>query len=423
MEMSKVGLRIGICGLGQFSSSFIPLYQAHPGVDEVVVADVVPERVKQRMAQFGVERGYAGLDELLEADIDAVVLLTQRHLHGPQSIKVLESGKHLYCAVPIGQSIEEIKRIVELAEKRRLIYMTGETSYYYPATIYCRERHRRGDFGDIFYGEAQYFHDMSHGFYDAFKYSGGEEWRKVAGIPPMHYPTHSVSMILSVTGSYVTEVSCMGWEDNVDDGVFKRGANLWNNVFSNETALMRTADGGMCRINEFRRVGWSRGNSVHLSLYGTHGCYEEQAGAQCWTGLKSSDWQDLSELLSCEPASRGTRPDNLKTEADKGLHAALKSDFFSGVSKVHPVERLPESFKGLRNGHYGSHQFLVDDFVKAVLTNKLPPNHVWAAARYCIPGIVAHQSAEAGGALLKVPDLGEPPADWELLDVEAPVAV
>ena len=420
-----MGIRVGICGLGQFSSSFIPLFMAHPGVEDVVVADVVPERVEKRKAQFGVERGYGSLEELLEADIDAVVLLTQRHLHGPQAIQVLESGKHLYCAVPIGQSVEEIRRITDLVKERRLIYMMGETSYYYPSTIYCRERHRRGEFGDIFYGEAQYFHDMSHGFYDAFKHSGGNEWKKVAGIPPMFYPTHSISMILSVTGSYVTHVSCMGWVDKSDDGVFQKGANLWDNVFSNETALMRTADGAMCRINEFRRIGWSGASSVHMSLYGTKGCYEQQAGAQVWTGLSPSDLTDLTELLACRPGPHpsGTRPDNRKEEDPAKLPEILKNSEFLGVSKVHPLHRLPETFKGLRNGHYGAHYFLVDDFVKAVLTGKLPPVHAWAAARYTIPGLVAHESAKAGGVLLEVPDLGDPPADWELLDTEAPVAV
>lgn len=416
-----MGLRIGVCGLGQFAPSFIPLFQAHPGVDEVVLADLIPERVEAYKARFGIERSCASLEDLCESDVDAVALLTQRHLHGPQSRQVLESGKHLYCAVPIGQTIEEIEAIIDVVTQRRLIYMTGETSYYYPATIYCRERFRDGAFGDVFYGEAQYFHDMSHGFYDAFKHSGGDEWRRVAGIPPMHYPTHSVSMILSVTGSYVTEVSCMGWEDREDDGVFKRGANLWENTFSNETALMRTADGATCRINEFRRVGWSKGNSVHMSLYGTRGCYEEQAGAQCWTGLKAEAWQDLKELLACagQPAER--RPGGGSPDSGGTLHEALEKEFYTGVSRVHPIERLPRTFTGLPNGHYGSHQFLVDDFVKSVLSGKLPPNHAWAAARYCVPGLIAHRSAESNGALLQVPDFGDSPSDWDLLDPSADV--
>jgi hypothetical protein len=86
------------------------------------------------------------------------------------------------------------------------------------------------------------------------------------------------------------------------------------------------------------------------------------------------------------------------------------------VSKVHPVKRLPREYAGLPNGHLGSHQFLADDFIKALATGTLPPNHVWAAARYCIPGLVAHQFAERKGESLPVPELGDPPKHWEMLD-------
>ena len=42
--------------------------------------------------------------------------------------------------------------------------------------------------------------------------------------------------------------------------------------------------------------------------------------------------------------------------------------------------------------------------------------NIWAVARYNLPGLVAHQSALKGGVVMDVPDLGNPPADWEVLD-------
>jgi hypothetical protein len=36
-------------------------------------------------------------------------------------------------------------------------------------------------------------------------------------------------------------------------------------------------------------------------------------------------------------------------------------------------------------------------------------NQVWDAARYAVPGILAHESAVRGGELLEVPDFGDPP--------------
>jgi hypothetical protein len=56
-----------------------------------------------------------------------------------------------------------------------------------------------------------------------------------------------------------------------------------------------------------------------------------------------------------------------------------------------------------------------DDFVKSVVSGKLPPNHAWAAASYCAPGIAAHESAEKDGESLAVHDFGTPPGNWEIL--------
>jgi predicted dehydrogenase len=277
-----MGLTVGVCGTGQFARSFIPLFQAHPDVDEVAIAELLPERRAEMAQRFDVARSYASLDELCESDVDAIAIFTQRWMHGPQAVQVLGAGKHVYSAVPAATSLQELDALVEAVEHTGLIYMMGETSYYYPSTLYCRKRFQQGEVGRFVYAEGEYLHDMSHGFYEAYQFSGGARWKETASFPPMWYPSHSVSMVLSVTGARMTDVSCLGYVDRSDDGVFCEHVSRWNNVFSNESALFRTSDGGMCRINEFRRVALTSGNSVRISLYGTEGCYEEQANAQVW---------------------------------------------------------------------------------------------------------------------------------------------
>ncbi|MDX6329024.1 MAG: hypothetical protein QOI83_1407, partial [Streptomycetaceae bacterium] len=46
----------------------------------------------------------------------------------------------------------------------------------------------------------------------------------------------------------------------------------------------------------------------------------------------------------------------------------------------------------------------------AVETRSLPPVNAWVAARYTLPGIVAHESALSNGARLPIPDFGDAPA-------------
>jgi predicted dehydrogenase len=397
-----VGLHIGVCGGGLFASSFLPLFKAHPLVERVSLAEVLPERRAAQAAQFGIDRTYASLDELCDSDVDAIALFTQRWMHGPQAVQALRAGKHVYSAVPAAVTLDEVANLVRAVAETGLVYMNGETSYYYPAVLYCRERFRKGDFGRFVYGEACYTHDMSHGFYAAYQHSGGAEWKRTASFPPMLYPTHATSMIISVTGARFTHVSCMGQVDAEDDGVFDREVSQWGNDVSNEVALFRSSDGGMARTMELRRIGLPGGNSNRMCLYGTRASFEEQSFAKFWVSGRSADERiDLWQTLACTSVA-------VPKEA-RALDAALKDDFFAGVSSVHPVQRLPKEFAGLRNGHQGSHQFLACDFVEACVNRSLPPNNVWAAARYCVPGIVAHESTRRGGELLEIPDFGDPP--------------
>jgi hypothetical protein len=175
----------------------------------------------------------------------------------------------------------------------------------------------------------------------------------------------------------------MGYVDRHEDGLFGPQANVWQNPYSNQVMLCKMSDGSVARINEFRRIGHP--GTVGMSMYGTEASYEEQAGAKVWATKDRSTCIDLTQALSC--AARG-------------------------MSRVHPVHLLPKAYEGLPSGHLGSHQFLIHDFVTACVSGEHPPNNVWQAARYLIPGLVAHESALAGGELQEIPDLGMPSLDW-----------
>ena len=376
-----MSLKVGVCGAGGFASDLIPLLQAHPLVSEVRIAEHSLARRREQAARFRITTTYESLDELCRSDVDAIVITTQRWLHGPQAVQALRAGKHVASAVPAAVTLEELDDLVRTVRETGLTYMLLETSHYYPSAIYCRTRFTKGDFGAFVYGEGSYLHDMSHGFYDAFRRAGSDAWKRDASFPPLLYPTHSIAMVLSVTGARMTSVSALGYVDDHEDGIFKTDVSRWGNAFSNETALFRTSDGGICRINEFRRVGLPMGRSVRTNIFGTEGSYEEQTNARSWSARTAAP-TDLTELLRVGP---------------------------SGVSAVHDAERLPREFAGLKNGHEGSQQFLICDFLESCARGSLPPNHVWQAARYTAPGIVAHASAFKDGEPMAVPDLGGPP--------------
>jgi predicted dehydrogenase len=395
---------LGIVGAGQFAGQFAALFKIHPDVDRVLVTDLLPERAEELVAREGLDGAVESFDALLETDVEAVALFTQRWTHGPLVVRALRAGKHVYSAVPMAVSEEEIAAIIEAVRETGLTYMMGETSYYNPATVFARKKVAEGAFGRVFYAEGDYVHDMDLGFYAAYQYSGGDEWKRTASYPPMHYPTHSIGGVLGAIPGHAVSVSCIGVRDDRGDGVFDREVSQFDNDFSNATALFELDNGGVMRINEMRRVGYpSQIRESRFRYFGTEASLEQIATVSVWQD--KHEVTDISDELTTQPS--------MSLDDPSLAHVApeLREAFVSGYAPVHDKDRLPEVFHGVPSGHEGSHHFLVDDFVRAVLDRTLPPVNAWVAARYTMPGIVAHRSALRGGERLDVRDFGDAPAD------------
>ncbi len=394
---------IGIVGAGQFSGQFARLFRAHPGVRDVYVTDLLPERAERLATDEGLAGTFPDYEAMLESRaVDAVAIFTQRWTHGPLVLQGLGAGKHVYSAVPMAISAQEIADIIDAVGATGLTYMMGETSQYHPATVHARNKIAEGAFGRLFYAEGDYVHDMDLGFYDAYRYSGGADWKATASYPPLLYPTHSVGGVLGAWRTHAVSVSAIGVVDERGDGVFDRSVSRFDNDVSNATALFEVAGGGSFRTNEFRRVGYpSHIRESRFRFFGTEASMEQLATVALWQD--KAGVADIGELLEPKPT---TSPDDPSL---RHIAPELRAAFTSGSAPVHDRARLPRAYDRMHNGHEGSHHFLADDFVTAVNSRTLPPVNAWVAARYTLPGIVAHDSARQGGVRLEIPDFGDAP--------------
>src|SRR5215207_8421811 len=396
-------LSLGILGAGQFAGSFATLFRRHPDVEDIWVADLRADRAATLVSSEGLSGIFDDFDAMLASDVDSVAIFTQRWTHGPLVVEALKAGKHVYSAVPMALTLQEAEQIVDLVLETGLTYMMGETSYYNPATIYARQKLAENAFGRVFYSEGDYVHDMDLGFYAAYQYSGGEKWQATASYPPMLYPTHSVGGVLGALPAHAVSVSALGVVDHRGDGVFDRSVSQFDNDFSNASALFELSDGGIMRINEMRRVGYpSHIRESRFRFFGTEASFEQLATVTYWQDKQGVT--DISDEIDSRPSMSPDDPSLAHVAPE------LRDSFISGHSAVHDVSRLPDSFRGVPTGHEGSHHFLVDDFARAVETGTMPPINAWTAARFTVPGIIAHQSAVQGGARLHVPDFGDAPA-------------
>ena len=363
-------VRIGVVG-GGFGTSF--QWHEHPDCIVQAVSDLRQDRRKRLMQVYNCRKAYNSLEELVLAkDIDAVAIFTDGPLHVQHTIEAMKNGKHVISAVPAAwATIEQAELLLDTVKIYGLTYMMAETGYYQQSTISARKFYRQGKFGSLYYCEAEYQHP---GLESLYFQNGKRTWRH--GMSPMHYPTHSTSQLIGVSGERLTEVVCHGWGD--DDPILKD--NVHNNPFWNGSAMFRTNRGNAFRMN----VWWK----------GAHrGCERAQ-----WIGDKMS-------FYTAHPNGVGAviiRSGKQMEKDDAGF--VQEAPNFEHYKQPHwwETDMLPEPLRH-NSGHEGSHTFLTHEFVDALIHSRRPAIDVYESLAYTVPGIIAHQSALRKGELIKIP--------------------
>lgn len=336
-------VRVGIVGYGvcQFGAAFG--FQDHPNVEVVAVSDLIPERGAALAKACRCAKTYPSLEELVQDDrIEAVFVATDAPSHARHCIEVLRHGKHVACAVPaVFGSLEEADQLFDTVKRTGLKYMLFETSCFHADLYAMRQIYRAGGLGRVVYAEGEYYHYMPEPI-PSYK-----DWR--VGLPPQWYPTHSNAYYVGVTDGSFTEVSCMGMPSRIRH--LQPQNNRYRNPFGTEIALFRTSEGGMARM----AVSWD-----------TPGDSGERGRVRGERGSFYGRYEGLEKNLP------NTRRPPLPPKVDPG-------------------------------GHGGSHGYLMNEFVTAILQDRTPMVHIAMALNMTVAGIVAHQSALKDGELLKIP--------------------
>ncbi|MFD2702398.1 Gfo/Idh/MocA family protein [Paenibacillus shunpengii] len=122
-------MKAGIIGCGNISSIYLTNLKKSPVIEVVAVADIIMERAEARAAEFGVANAYT-VDELLQNDeIELVLNLTVPGSHAVTNIAALEAGKHVYGEKPFTISLEDGRRVLELAEEKGLYVGTAPDTF------------------------------------------------------------------------------------------------------------------------------------------------------------------------------------------------------------------------------------------------------------------------------------------------------
>jgi predicted dehydrogenase len=366
-------VRTAIVGLG-FGAEFIPIHQRHPHVELAAICQRSPDKLDQLGQAHGVAGRHTSYADLLaDRTIDAVHINSPIPDHAAMAIAALEAGKHVLCTVPMATTLDDCRRIVELSEKTGLRYMMAETVVYSREFLFIKQMADQGELGRIQFVQASHQQDMD-GWPDYWP-----------GLPPMHYATHCVGPCLALERKDAEEVSCFGSGRIREELVGRYGS-----PFAIESAHVKLRDSDVVA-------------RVIRSLFDTARQYRESFDV--YGSRKSFEWQlcegeqpvvHVAKRPEPEIPERVTVPDFAHR-----LPEPIRRFTTGGVYDADEHQHLSFTQGG---GHGGSHPHLVHEFISALVEGRAPYPDARQSANWTCTGLLAHESALQGGAILRLPE-------------------
>jgi predicted dehydrogenase len=127
-------LKVGVIGCGVIAQVMhLPhLSQAPAAFELSAVCDIAEPVAAGCAARFGARAAFTDWREMLEAGVDAVMVLTSGN-HAPIAIAAAQAGVHVFVEKPMALSVGDGLAMIEAAETAGVCLMVGTMKRYDPA--------------------------------------------------------------------------------------------------------------------------------------------------------------------------------------------------------------------------------------------------------------------------------------------------
>jgi predicted dehydrogenase len=357
-EKIKVGV-VGACGRGGSLAAHLR-YMADASVQ--AVCDTNAAALPAAKERLGAAEAYTDYEEMLaQSDLHAVIVGTPMPLHVPQSILALERDLHVLSEVPAAVSLPQCRELVAACQRSHATYMMAENACYLKHVTLVTELVRQGLFGDVYYAEGEYLHELK-GISEITRWR--RQWQ--IGIDGITYGSHPLGPILWwLNGDRVARVSCEGSGHHYVD---PRGE-----PYCQDTSVMlgKTQRGALIKVR-CDMVSNRPGCCNNWVLQGTRGALDTDRCGRY--GL-----EDMRVWLA--DVGPGEKWTTLAALADRYL-----PEHWGDV---------PE--EAVQAGHGGSDYLVLRDFIEAVTDRRPNPIGVHEALDMTLPGLVSQESIQREG--------------------------
>lgn len=133
---------MNICaiGTGAITKSMLAEFQRSDVLHVTAIYSRKEETGKAMAEQFGLERVYTSMEEMLaDPAIDMVYVASPNSIHYGQTKAALLAGKHVICEKPFAPTVAEADELIKLAKEKGLFLFEAITTAHHPHYGYVRE--------------------------------------------------------------------------------------------------------------------------------------------------------------------------------------------------------------------------------------------------------------------------------------------
>lgn len=143
---------VGVIGYGYWGPNLVRNFAEVDGAHVVAVCDRRPERLALAKSRYPyIETTDVAMEVVADPRIDAIVIATPVSTHFELARQALRAGKHVLVEKPLAATSDEAERLIEEANRRRLILMVDHTFVYTGAVRKIRELITDGLLGQLYY--------------------------------------------------------------------------------------------------------------------------------------------------------------------------------------------------------------------------------------------------------------------------------
>lgn len=142
-------MRVGLLGAGRIGSFHAATLQAHPDVDEVVVADI-DRAVAERVASTVGATRADSVDAALASGLDSVVIASATSAHAELIHAAADARLPIFCEKPIALDLEETRSVLDHVAAAGVEVQIGFQRRFDAGFVDARRRIEAGELGRLY---------------------------------------------------------------------------------------------------------------------------------------------------------------------------------------------------------------------------------------------------------------------------------